>query len=28
VLAELENKIGRALQTIKNGRQQLAGTRS
>lgn len=27
VLAELENKIGRALQTIKNGRQQLAGTR-
>ena len=27
VLAELENKIGRALQTIKNGRQQLSGTR-
>ena len=28
VLAELENKIGRALQTIKNGRQQLAVTRN
>jgi len=28
VLAELETKIGRALQTIKNGRSQLAGTRS
>lgn len=28
VLAELESKIGRALQTIKNGRQQLAETRN
>ena len=28
VLAELENKIGRALQTIKNGRQSLSTTRS
>ncbi len=28
VLAELENKIGRALQTIKNGRQQLSVSRS
>lgn len=28
VLAELENKIGRALQTIKNGRQQLSATRN
>ncbi|MEB3196966.1 MAG: hypothetical protein VKP62_07150 [Candidatus Sericytochromatia bacterium] len=28
VLAELETKIGKALQTIKNGRQQLAGTRN
>lgn len=27
VLAELENKIGRALQTIKNGRQQLSVSR-
>lgn len=28
VLAELETKIGRALQTIKNGRQQLSSSRS
>ncbi|MEB3285415.1 MAG: hypothetical protein VKN33_09035 [Candidatus Sericytochromatia bacterium] len=28
VLAELESKLGRALQTIKNGRHQLAETRN